>query len=84
MIKAIVYGYDRYDSERLTRENNLKPREVLLINGNMSQRDIQEKIRGYYNDVMQDRIKLINISKKNFRLFVQYFLKYPCHETRHG
>ena len=73
MIKAIVYGYDRYDSERLTRENNLKPREVLLINGNMSQRDIREKIRGYCNDAMQDRIKLINISKKTFAYLYNTF-----------
>jgi len=72
MKKAIVWGYDLQEAELKYKEYcqvyNIPCRlsEAIFLSGKMSLDWNQEKIRGYWKDVMEDRIKLINICKESF------------------
>ena len=74
MKKAIVWGFNLLEAELKYKEwcntNNVLCRlsDVIFLSGQMPLSWNQEKIRGYYNDVMEDRIKLVNISKERFVL----------------
>ena len=72
MTKAIVYGFSLYEAERKYKEwcriNNIPCHlsDAIFLSGQMPLSKNQEKIRGYWKDVMEDRIKLINICKESF------------------
>ena len=72
MKKAIVWGFNLPEAEFKYKEycyiNNIPCRldDVIFLSGQMSLSWNQERIRGYYNDVMEDRVKLINICKESF------------------
>ena len=69
---AIVWGYDLLEAEQKYKEwchsNNVPCRlsDAIFLSSRMSLSCNQEKIRGYYNDVMEDRVKLINMCKESF------------------
>ena len=72
MKKAIAWGFSLPEAELKYKEycytNNVPCRlnDVIFLSGQMSLSWNQERIRGYYNDVMEDRVKLINICKESF------------------
>ena len=74
-VKVIVYGYDLQESEQIykvyCRSNNIHCyfQEAIFVSSKWSPSCIREKIRGYYNDVMNGKIKLLNISKDMFKYF---------------
>ncbi|MBO7731950.1 MAG: hypothetical protein J6S67_05340 [Methanobrevibacter sp.] len=61
------------DSERIYKEyccsNNIPCRlgEALLLSFNMRFKEISNKLRGYYNEVINDNIKLIGFNKDDFK-----------------
>lgn len=73
MIKFIVLGCNMRDSERIYKEyccsNNIPCRlgEALLLSFNMRFKEISNKLRGYYNEVINDNIKLIGFNKDDFK-----------------
>ena len=80
MKKAIVYGYDIPDCERLyteyCKQNNIFARrdEVIFLFRGQSFSTMLDKVRGYYNEVMNDKIKLIGIDKDFFHtLYFKFF-----------
>ena len=72
MKKAIIYGSSLLEAERKYKEwchtNNVPCRlsDAIFLSGQMGLGWNQERIKGYYNDVMEDRVKLINICKESF------------------
>lgn len=72
MKKAIVWGFSLLEAELKYKEwcqtNNVSCRlsDAIFLSGRMSLSWNQDKIRGYYNDVIEGRIKLINICKESF------------------
>ncbi len=72
MKKVIVYGYDLMEAELKYREYchvyNIPYRssDAIFLSSRMPLSWNSEKICGYYNDVMEDRIKLVNICKESF------------------
>lgn len=72
MKKAIVWGFNLLEAELKYKEwchtNNVPCRlkDAIFLSGQMSLGWNQEKIRGYYKDVMEDRVKLINMCKESF------------------
>ena len=72
MKKVIVWGFNLLEAELNYKEwchsNNVPCRlsDAIFLSGQMDLGWIQERIRGYYNDVMEDRVKLINICKESF------------------
>lgn len=79
MIKFIVLGRNMRDSERIYKEycysNNIPCRlgEALLLSCRMRYKEISQKLRGYYNEVMNDNIKLIGFDKDDFK---NYYFKF--------
>ncbi len=79
MKKAIVLGYDLHDAEQLYKtwcnSNNIPCRlnEAVLLSSKLSMSYKQEKIRGYYSEVMNDKIKLIGLDKQYFHYLYNYF-----------
>lgn len=79
MIKFIVLGWNMRDSERIYKEycysNNIPCRlgEALLLSHNVRYKEISQKLRGYYNEVMNDNIKLIGFNKDDFK---NYYFKF--------
>ena len=72
MRKAIVFGYNLQEAEEKYKEycnlNNIPCRfgeAVFLSSKEFSSRN-REKIRGYYNEVMKNNVKLVNMSKAGF------------------
>ena len=72
MTKAIVWGYDLQEAELKYKEYcqvyNIPCRlsDAIFLSSRMSLSWNQEKIRGYYNDVMEEKVKLINMCKESF------------------
>ena len=72
MKKAIVWGFNQLEAELKYKEwchsNNVTCRlsDAIFLSGQMSLDWNQERIRGYWKDVMEDRIKLINMCKESF------------------
>ena len=70
--KAIVYGYSLLEAECKYKEwcnsNNVPCRlsDAIFLSGQFNLAWNQKKIKGYYKDVMEDRVKLINICKESF------------------
>ena len=72
MKKAIVWGFSLFEAELKYKEwcytNNIPCRlsDAIFLSGQMPLGWNQEKIRGYWKDVMEDRVKLINMCKESF------------------
>ena len=72
MVKAIVWGFNLPEAELKYNEwchSNNTPcclRDAIFLSGKMPLSWNQERIKGYLKDVMEDRVKLINICKESF------------------
>lgn len=72
MIKAIVWGFSLSEAELKYKEwchsNNTPCRlsDAIFLSGQMPLSWNQERIKGYLKDIMEDRVKLINICKESF------------------
>ena len=72
MKKAIVWGFNQPEAELKYKEwchtNNVPCRlsDAIFLSGKMPLSWNQEKIKGYWKDVMEDRVKLINICEESF------------------
>lgn len=72
MKKAIAWGFNLHEAELKYKEychtNNVPCclSDVIFLSGQMPLKWNQEKIKGYLKDVMEDRVKLINICKESF------------------
>ena len=71
-MKVIVWGYNLLEAEQKYQEwcllNNIPCRlsDAIFLSSRMSLDWNREKIRGYYNEVMEDRVKLVNMCKESF------------------
>ena len=61
MKRYIVFALNYYFFECICKENDIPKNQAIYFNG-----DDINKIRGYYNYVMRDKIKLIGMTKKEF------------------
>lgn len=78
MKKAIVFGYDKEDAEKLyskwCSENNIPCHieDALLLSSKDSFSNIQKQLKGYLDIVIKNKITLVNFSKKEF--FYYYYV----------
>lgn len=79
MTRAIVKGYNREECERRYKRYcnafNIPCRqnEAVFLTSFMSRSDKKEKIRGRYNDVIENRTVLINMTLVEFKqLYFSY------------
>ena len=78
-IKAIVYGHTLEDAERkykdYCRKKNLPCRlsDAIYISGIERVENSQKKIKGYYSEVMNDQIVLVNMNKAYFNFLYNFY-----------
>ena len=80
MTRAIVKGYNIAECERRYKrycnafDIPYRQNEAVFLTSFMSRSDKKEKLRGRYNDVIENRIVLINITLIEFKQL--YFSDY--------
>lgn len=69
-MKKIIYYRDTYSQcEYACKQMGYQPSECIFLVYPLSNQRNTERVKGYYNDVLNDKIKLNGLSKADF-LFV--------------
>ena len=73
MIRAIVRGHSRKECERLYRRYcdalriPCRAEEAVFLSSDNSPSKNAEKVRGSYNDVVEGRVHLVNMTLQDFK-----------------